>query len=641
VTFTLRDGGGTANGGHDSTYFATTVAVTAPGLPPNTADVTVSGTEDVSKPFSLASSGPDARGFVFDSVPGDTIGAIHYTDTSSHSGTAVAGVEYAIGTSFTFVPASNWNGSAVVHYHAVGTSGVADPTPNDLTFQFSAVNDAPVITSDGGGATASIFVAENTKAVTTVHASDVDSTDLTYSIVPGIGSSDASSFSINRITGALAFINAPDFEKPGDSNHNNTYTVQVKVSDGDLSDTQTIFVHVTDVNERPHAADDIVITNNVNGSTYQIPDWALLANDTDPDDNALSLTAITASSEFASIDLTAHPGNVTIHDLFVGGSFTYSASDGLLTDTAHVTVTQDTGTMNGGFGNEIFIGDANGTTINANGGNDILIGNAGNDTLNGGSGNDTYVFGLHDGQDVIHDTSGLDTIRIEAGGAALSGLSFAENTTHDLVIQFDGQQVTVDDHFMAEENVGGLRFDGGAHYDGYSLGSDLYFLSNDGGSSRVGNSGNDILSGDRFANNLSGGDGNDLLFGNAGNDTLNGGAGNDLLVGGTGNDLLTGGANPDTFVFASGSGHDTVSDFVPGQDHISLDYAAFDANDPGSFTAWLRDHASSLNDDSDVLIDLNVDGAHPNVDTILLKNVALGNLHTSDFIVHGGGPVFN
>ena len=211
--------------------------------------------------------------------------------------------------------------------------------------------------------------------------------------------------------------------------------------------------------------------------------------------------------------------------------------------------------MNGGFGNEIFIGDSNGTTINANGGNDILIGNGGNDTLNGGSGNDTYVFGLRDGSDVIHDTSGLDTIRIEAGGAALSGLSFAENTTHDLVIQFNGQQVKVDDHFIGNDNVGGLRFDGGASYDGYSLGSDLYFLSNDGGSSRNGTSGNDVLSGDGYPNTLSGGAGNDLLFGNAGSDTLDGGSGNDLLVGGTGNDILIGGPGNDVFVFAKGIGN--------------------------------------------------------------------------------------
>jgi hypothetical protein len=36
----------------------------------------------------------------------------------------------------------------------------------------------------------------------------------------------------------------------------------------------------------------------------------------------------------------------------------------------------------------------------------------------------------------------------------------------------------------------------------------------------------------------------------------------------------------------------------------------------------------------DLLIDLNVDGAHPNVDTILLKNVSVASLHASDFVVH-------
>jgi hypothetical protein len=44
------------------------------------------------------------------------------------------------------------------------------------------VNDAPIITSDGGEATATKGVAENTTAVTTVTATDVDSTTLGFSI---------------------------------------------------------------------------------------------------------------------------------------------------------------------------------------------------------------------------------------------------------------------------------------------------------------------------------------------------------------------------------------------------------------------------------------------------------------------------
>jgi hypothetical protein len=70
-------------------------------------------------------------------------------------------------------------------------------------------------------------------------------------------------------------------------------------------------------------------------------------------------------------------------------------------------------------------------------------------------------------------------------------------------------------------------------------------------------------------------------------------------------------------------GHDTIGDFTP--DKIKLDYAAFTANDANSFNAWVAaGHATTANG-SDVLIDLNLNG----VDTILLKNVTLANLHAN------------
>jgi hypothetical protein len=93
--------------------------------------------------------------------------------------------------------------------------------------------------------------------------------------------------------------------------------------------------------------------------------------------------------------------------------------------------------------------------------------------------------------------------------------------------------------------------------------------------------------------------------------------------------LLIGLKGADTFVFnaaSGGSGHDTIADFTPG-DKIGLDYHAFDANYPNDFSNWLRTHAATSG--SDVLIDLNVDGHSPGVDTILLKNV--GILHAGDF----------
>ncbi len=112
------------------------------------------------------------------------------------------------------------------------------------TLSVTRVNDAPVITSNGGGATASISLAETLSAVTTVTSTDAEGTARSYSIVAG---GDGAKFSINSSTGVLTFVSAPDFEAPTDSNADNVYVVTVQASDGSLSDTQTISVTVTDV----------------------------------------------------------------------------------------------------------------------------------------------------------------------------------------------------------------------------------------------------------------------------------------------------------------------------------------------------------------------------------------------------------
>ncbi|MGQ0531048.1 MAG: cadherin domain-containing protein [Panacagrimonas sp.] len=123
-------------------------------------------------------------------------------------------------------------------------------------------NEPPFISSNGGGATATISVAENATTVTTVVASDVDAgSSVTYSIS---GGADASLFSINASTGALRFVNAPDFENPLDVGADKDYVVIVTASDGSLSDSQTLTVRVTNVDEAP------VITSNQGGASAAI-----------------------------------------------------------------------------------------------------------------------------------------------------------------------------------------------------------------------------------------------------------------------------------------------------------------------------------------------------------------------------------
>ena len=104
---------------------------------------------------------------------------------------------------------------------------------------------APVITSNGGGASAAISLRENTTAVTTVRATDPDGQALAYSIA---GGADAAKFGINAKTGVLSFLAAPDFEKPTDQGADNVYELVVAASDtAGVTDTQALAVRVTNV----------------------------------------------------------------------------------------------------------------------------------------------------------------------------------------------------------------------------------------------------------------------------------------------------------------------------------------------------------------------------------------------------------
>ena len=106
-----------------------------------------------------------------------------------------------------------------------------------------STNQAPTIVSDGGGVTAAVSVDENQTSVTTVAATDADAgTTLTYSVS---GGADAAAFTIDSSSGELSFVSAPDHETK------DSYEVEVTVSDGALTDVQTLTVTVNDINDAP------------------------------------------------------------------------------------------------------------------------------------------------------------------------------------------------------------------------------------------------------------------------------------------------------------------------------------------------------------------------------------------------------
>ena len=148
--------------------------------------------------------------------------------------------------------------------------GVGANSSAVVNFAITPVNDnTPIITSDGGAATASISIAENTTAVTTVTATDADlpSQNLTYSVV---GGADAASFTIDGVTGVLTFIVAPDFDVPGDFDGDNVYDVIVEASDGTLSSTQTISVTITDISSLFLVTTDSDVDDSGLGAAYNI-----------------------------------------------------------------------------------------------------------------------------------------------------------------------------------------------------------------------------------------------------------------------------------------------------------------------------------------------------------------------------------
>ena len=132
----------------------------------------------------------------------------------------------------------------------------------------------PVITSDGGGASASINVLENDLYVSTVVASDADlpAETLTYSIIGGV---DAAKFTIDGSTGVLTFVASPDFEAPTDLGANNVYDLIVQASDGTWTDSQSITVTVVDVADSGQYLDlfNSVSYSNSDGTEAWTSSW--------------------------------------------------------------------------------------------------------------------------------------------------------------------------------------------------------------------------------------------------------------------------------------------------------------------------------------------------------------------------------
>ena len=218
-------------------------------------------------------------------------------------------------------------------------------------------------------------------------------------------------------------IAAVRFGNPADNNPvSGVRTITVSVNDGEVeSNIATASVTVVAVNDVFTAGSDRIVTNIANvANGIIVPEWILLANDSDPDGPA-AVADITAISGALSLtaSLATTPGSVTISDTGAGsgGTFNYTATFGAQSATGAVAVLRDTtGNIDGASGDDILVGD---------GANSIFDGGLGNDFVLAGAGNDTINWDAGDGRDIIDGgVGGTDTFVLNGDNSTANPETF-------------------------------------------------------------------------------------------------------------------------------------------------------------------------------------------------------------------------
>ncbi|MGE3279561.1 MAG: CARDB domain-containing protein, partial [Alphaproteobacteria bacterium] len=505
-------------------------------------------TADIRLSWQILDSGTATRGVDYT----NSHGGVRWAPAAVVNGTLTLDTNFIIGDT-QFEP----DETLVVRFSNISGASFANNASHvDVTVTIQnddQPNNAPIITSDGSGAIATLSRPENSTEVTTVTATDSDpGSALTYSIS---GGADQSKFQIDPTTGVLSFITAPSFETPTDSDHNNSYVVTVRVADNstpNLSDTQTITINITDVNETslPDLTATQVATqdNAGNAQTNFLPgtqigvnwiEYNIGTSDIDPKATPYEIgiylsddASITTSDRLiGSVHVPLVPGapGVLAGNGASWGSSGLLPSD-MLPDTYFVGVIED-------IYNEVTEQNENNNAsppvqINIQQPlqpssvsiNDVSI-------TEGNIGTKALVF-------TVTRSGGTAAFSVNYATASASAVAGEDYVLQSGTLSFNTNEitntisVTINGDTVVEPNQTFLvnlsnPTNGATINNSQGVGT---ILNDDAGS------GDDIVTGTN---------GDDVLNGLAGNDTLYGLAGNDVMLGGAGADIHNGGAGTD------------------------------------------------------------------------------------------------
>ncbi len=215
----------------------------------------------------------------------------------------------------TISPTADWNGSETLTFTATDPSG--ESVSQTVNFTVASVAD---IVADKA------TVVEDTPTIINVLSNDTfESTDKVVSL-------DADNGPKN---GSVIVNNDGTVTYTPDDNYVGKDTFTYVVTSGGVSESTTVEVNVTPVNDAPVAKDDIATTQEDTAVTIDV-----LPNDSDVDGDKLSIESASVPKEQGTVEVVNGKLVFTPAENFNGDAeITYTVTDGQLTDEAKVTVT--------------------------------------------------------------------------------------------------------------------------------------------------------------------------------------------------------------------------------------------------------------------------------------------------------------
>jgi Big-like domain-containing protein/hemolysin type calcium-binding protein len=295
---------------------------------------------------------------------------------------------------FVYTPRANFAGADSFTYTVLDGKGAS--STGTVTLDVTPVNDAPVAGSDTFAGPRGQPISGNVMANDSDPEGDVLRVAAATIITAGGGVVTLLDDGNFTYSPAANFAGADSFD----------YTL---LDSAGASAVGTVTLNLT--NHAPSALSDFV--TGVFGSPVS---GNVLSNDSDPDGDALSVTAAVGRTAAGGTFNLAADGRFTYtpSPSFVGSdSFTYTVTDEFgasATATVVVNYPAPAGARSGTNGNDRITGGAGNDNIAALGGDDIVSGQGGNDVISGGAGRDT-----------LNGDAGADTLNGDADRDTLIG----------------------------------------------------------------------------------------------------------------------------------------------------------------------------------------------------------------------------